>query len=115
MLVPTLIASFSIVFQAHPSKTIRWVVWGMGCVALAAVSLYELVEPTSYLFEAGHIVIVPRMHELPRTPSILLLVFASVAMTVVPCVFISKRATRSPTRSARSSSRPGSSAASART
>jgi eukaryotic-like serine/threonine-protein kinase len=90
VLVPTLLATFTIVLQAHPSRTMRLATWTMGCIALTIVSLVELAQPASYFSVNGAIEIVPRMHELPRTQSIILLLGASLAMTIVPCLFIGR-------------------------
>jgi serine/threonine-protein kinase len=92
VMLPTLVATFCIVLQAHPQRLLRNLTWGMGIVAIAAPMLLELagVLPPSYLFEDGRIVIVPQMHALPRTESIALLLSTSIAMTIVPCVFIGR-------------------------
>jgi hypothetical protein len=90
VLVPTLIATFTIVLQAHPSRTMRLATWAMGCLALIVVSLLELLQPTSYASANGAIQILPRMHELPRDATLLMLLAASLAMTIVPCLFIGR-------------------------
>ena len=71
---------------------IRVVTVVMACVALLTPSVLELVGvlPASYVFEAGRMVIVPQMHELPRVTSTALLVTANLALTIVPCIFIGK-------------------------
>jgi hypothetical protein len=90
VLAPTLLATFTIVLQAHPNTMMRYATWAMGTVALIIIALVELAQPTSYVQIDHAIAILPRMHELPRTGSILLLLFASMAMTIVPCLFIGR-------------------------
>jgi len=92
VLVPTLVATFCIVIQAHPSALVRHYTWAAGALAVAVPILLEafhVVSP-SYAFEAGRIVILPQIHELPRTGTFALLLGASLTMMIVPCVFISK-------------------------
>jgi serine/threonine-protein kinase len=92
ILLPTLVATFCIVLQAHPSRRMRYATWALGVVALVGPVLLEVagVLPASYLFENGTIVIVPQLHELPRTGSLALMLCASLAMMIVPCVFIGR-------------------------
>jgi serine/threonine-protein kinase len=90
ILAPTLIATFTIVLQAHPKALMRNVTWGLSILALIVISTLELIVPTSYRSIDGTFVVLPRMHELPRTESIIVLTVASIAMTIVPCVFIGR-------------------------
>jgi hypothetical protein len=90
VLVPTLLATFTIVLQAHPSRFMRLATWTAACVALTIVAFIELFHPASYAASAGAIVILPRMHELPRTASIILLLGTSLGMTIVPSLFIGR-------------------------
>ena len=90
VLAPTLLATFTVVLQAHPSGLIRRSTWVFGCVALAAVSILELVSPSSYIEVGEALAIMPRAHDLPREGSVMLLLCASLAMTIVPCLFIGR-------------------------
>jgi len=90
MLAPTLLATFTIVLQAHPSGTMRAATWAMGMTAMIAVSVIELVHPASLIQIGDALAVMPRMHDLPRTPSIMLLLTANLAMTIVPCLFIGR-------------------------
>jgi hypothetical protein len=88
MMTPTLVASFAIVMQAHPAGFMRWTALALALIALVVLILSELVAPASYQAIGGGMLIVPRMHELPRTASLLMLLLASVGITTVPCLFI---------------------------
>jgi serine/threonine-protein kinase len=90
MLVPTLLATFTIVIQAHPNRFMRGATWAFGCIALIVVSLIELVWPSSYLQAGEGLLIVPNLHHLPRGASMLLLLSTSLGMTIVPCLFIGR-------------------------
>jgi hypothetical protein len=92
VLVPTLIATFTIVLQAHPQRRMRLATGAMGLVAMVVPMLLELagVLPASYRFADGAMVILPQMHELPAGASIGLLLGTSLAMLIVPCMFIAR-------------------------
>jgi hypothetical protein len=90
VLAPTLLATFTIVLQAHPSGFMRRSTWILGCVVLVAVATLELVNPASYIQVGEALAIMPRTHDLPREGSIMLLLCASLAMTIVPCLFIGR-------------------------
>jgi hypothetical protein len=92
ILVPTLIASYAIVLQAHPARLFRRLALAASLVALSAPILLELagVLPASYAFEGGRWLVEPQMIEFPRLGSQLLLMVTNMAMLVVPCVFIAK-------------------------
>jgi serine/threonine-protein kinase len=90
MMVPTLLATFTIVLQAHPSRLMRGTTWALGCIALITVALVELVHPSSYVSSGTGLLVLPNLHELPRTGSIVLLLTTSLGMTIVPCLFIGR-------------------------
>jgi serine/threonine-protein kinase len=90
MMVPTLLATFTIVIQAHPRRFIRGATWALGCIALTAVSIVELVAPHSYVQAGEGLLILPSLHALPRNASIILLLTTSLGMTIVPCLFIGR-------------------------
>jgi hypothetical protein len=50
----------------------------------------ELVHPASLIQIGDALAVMPRMHDLPRTPSIMLLMCANLAMTIVPSLFIGR-------------------------
>jgi hypothetical protein len=93
MIVGTrIIVAITIVIQAHPHAPIRRAVWALGAIAMVAPVLLELagVLPASYLFANNQIVIVPQMHDLPRTGSIVLLLGAGIGSLIVPSVFVAR-------------------------
>ncbi|MEO7091665.1 MAG: hypothetical protein ABI175_00355 [Polyangiales bacterium] len=92
IMVPTLIATFTIVLQAHPSQLMRVSTIVGAVLAMTVPTLCELagILPPSYLFEGGRMVVVPQMHALPGTGSLALLHLASVMMLTVPCLFIAR-------------------------
>jgi serine/threonine-protein kinase len=90
MMAPTLLATFTIVIQAHPRRFIRGATWALGCIALTVVALVELAVPHSYVQAGDGLLILPSLHELPRNASIILLLTTSLGMTIVPCLFIGR-------------------------
>ena len=88
VLMPTLVAVFTIVIQAHPKLFIRRATYVMASIALIVTSLVELLRPASYQAIDGMLAILPRMHDIPRTESIVLMMLASLAMLIVPSLFI---------------------------
>jgi hypothetical protein len=92
IMMPTLIANYAIVLQAHPSHFFRQVALLIAAIALTVPTLLELlgVLSGSYLFEGGRWIVLPQMIALTRSGTIGLLFAANLAMTVIPCMFISK-------------------------
>jgi hypothetical protein len=92
MLLPQLVIAITIVLQAHPHRSMRWLTLGFAVFALVAPLLLELggLVPASYRFEGGVITVLPQLNELPRDLSIAVLFGASLLTLIVPCVFISK-------------------------
>jgi hypothetical protein len=90
VLTPTLLATFAIVLQAHPSDRMRWIAWIVVSLGIIGVSVAELVHPSAVAASGGNLVIMPHMHDLPRTQSIVLVMLASLGMTTVPCLFIGR-------------------------
>jgi len=90
VLTPTLLATFAIVLQAHPSRRMRLFTWGLAILALVVVTVAELVYPSAVLQTGDTLVLVPHLHGIPRDASIVLVLFASVAMMSVPSMFIGR-------------------------
>jgi len=92
VLVPTMIATFSIVLQAHPERVMRVATLTLAVIAIAAPVVLEWVGviPQSWTFHPEGILIVPHMVELPRGGTIGLLLVGSIAMMVVPCIFMAR-------------------------
>jgi len=61
-------------------------------VAMLAPVLLELagILPVSYLFANNQIVVVPQLHDLPRTGSIVLLLGAGIGSLIVPSLFVAR-------------------------
>jgi hypothetical protein len=59
-------------------------------LGIIGVSVAELVHPSAVAASGGNLVIMPHMHDLPRTQSIVLVMLASLGMTTVPCLFIGR-------------------------
>jgi serine/threonine-protein kinase len=92
VLTPTMIASYTISLQSHPTGWLRRYTLIMGSVAIVLPLALELVGvlPSSYRFEHGTMVIVPQVIELPQVGSLVLLVSSTLAMTVIPSFFIAR-------------------------
>ena len=92
ILMPTLIATYVVVLQAHPSQAMRRYGLAIATLAIAAPVLLELAGalPTSYLFEGDRWVVLPQMLELPKTGTLVFLTLANIGMVNVPGLFIAK-------------------------
>ena len=92
VLMPTMVATYTIVLQAHPSGQFRRVSAALAVVALALPVILEVVGvlPTAYVFEHGTWTILPQIIELPPRATLTFLTLANIAMVVVPCMFISR-------------------------
>lgn len=92
VLMPTMVATYTIVLQAHPSGRFRLVSALLAVVALALPVILEVVGvlPTAYVFEHGTWTILPQIIELPPRATVTFLTLANIAMVVVPCMFISR-------------------------
>jgi eukaryotic-like serine/threonine-protein kinase len=91
MIMPSLLATWAIVLQAHPYRVMR--VFGLATSAfciVAPVVLEQLgVLPASYNFDGGFAVI-PQMVEFPETATLAFLTLASVAITLVPAMSVGR-------------------------
>jgi hypothetical protein len=92
VLMPTMVATYTIVLQAHPSGRFRMVSALLAVAALAVPVILEAtgVLPTAYVFEHGTWTILPQIIELPPRATVTFLTLANIAMVVVPCMFISR-------------------------
>jgi serine/threonine-protein kinase len=91
ILTPTLIGTFTIVLMTHPHSRARRVGFISSAIALVLPMLLELTGllPHSYAFENDVMIVKPQLMALSGIPTSVFLVFASLAMTAVPCLFIS--------------------------
>ena len=92
VLMPTLIATYVIVLQAHPARSMRRFGIVIATLAIALPVLLELggILPSSYLFDNDRWVILPQMLALPKTGTLVLLTLANIGMVNVPGLFIAK-------------------------
>jgi eukaryotic-like serine/threonine-protein kinase len=92
IMMPTLVATYAIVLQAHPSHWFRQLSLLVGALAQTVPTVLELIGviPRSYLFEGGRWIVLPQMIALPQGGTIGLLFAANLAMMVIPCMFIAK-------------------------
>lgn len=92
VLAPLMITIFVIVMQAHPARWFRRISWILGVVALVVPMLLELagILPASYVFADGRMQILPQIHELPQTGTIVMLLTAYVASLLIPGIFIGR-------------------------
>jgi serine/threonine-protein kinase len=91
VLMPTMIASYAIVLQAHPWGRYRTFGLFAGITAMLVPYLLERagVLPDSYGFAGGVWFARPQMVALDNLTEWFLLI-ANIAMLIVPCLFISK-------------------------
>lgn len=91
VLMPTLIASYAIVLQAHPWGAYRTFGLYAGITAMLVPQLLEVIGvlPDSYGFAAGTWFVRPQMVGLNSITEWCLLI-ANIAITIVPCLFIAK-------------------------
>jgi serine/threonine-protein kinase len=92
ILVPTIVATYAVVMQAHPGRAFRRFALVAAPIALVVPVALELagVLPASYRFVDGTWVVVPQLIGLPAAGTIALLVVANIAAVIVPALFISR-------------------------
>ncbi|HUS29569.1 MAG TPA: serine/threonine-protein kinase [Kofleriaceae bacterium] len=92
VLLPTLICTYAIVLQAHPTRMMRIAGAVIATIAITVPALLEWMGalPASYRFEDGAWKIVPQLVDLPKTGTNVFLIAANLAMIIVPCLFIAK-------------------------
>jgi eukaryotic-like serine/threonine-protein kinase len=92
VLGPTLIATYTLTIQIHPSRTMRRVVVVLAIVAMALPMVLELagVLPSSYEFVDGRFEIVPQMLAFPKAGSIALLIGGSAVSMLLPAMFLGR-------------------------
>jgi serine/threonine-protein kinase len=92
ILVPSLIATNTIAFVAFSDRHNRA---RMVAVAIAALIVPILLQetgwtPSSYLFSSSGMLVIPQVAELPRVPTLLVLVAANVMVVVTPSLLIAR-------------------------
>lgn len=88
--MPTMLATWAIVTQAHPDPGIRRFGLALALVAMVLPVVLELagVIPTSYWFEDGIFMVLPQMTELSANVTIPFLTIAHVAIAIMPAAFV---------------------------
>ncbi len=92
ILVPTLLATWAIVVQAHPERSLR--IAGL-VFSLLAISIPVILEgigvlPPSYVFPGDGFFVVPQMNALPAWYVLSFLGVANVLMAVMPALFVGR-------------------------
>jgi serine/threonine protein kinase len=92
VLMPTMIATYAIVLQAHPSGTFRRVTAVLAVITMLVPVVLEVggIIPSAYTFEAGRWIIESHILQLPRAGTLTFLTLANMAMVIVPCFFIAR-------------------------
>jgi hypothetical protein len=92
VLTPTMVATYTIVLQAHPGRTIRRIALAIGTATMILPVLLEAIGvlPSSYGFGPNGVTIHPQMVELTPLGTTAILLGGSLAMMLVPCVFIAR-------------------------
>lgn len=92
ILMPTIIAAFAIVSQAHPDRVIRAFCLVASALAIIAPTLLELggLLPRSVSFTVEGLRVLPQMTELPKTATLLFVIVANACIAVVPALFIGR-------------------------
>ncbi|NVB79241.1 MAG: protein kinase [Kofleriaceae bacterium] len=92
ILMPTIIASFAIVSQAHPDRVIRAFCLVGAASSIILPTLLELAGllPRSVTFSTDGLRVLPQMTELPETATLLFVIVANACVAVVPALFIGR-------------------------
>jgi eukaryotic-like serine/threonine-protein kinase len=92
ILVPTILATNTIVLQTHPKRRLRRysAACGVAFMLLAIAVEWTHLLPSSYVFEGGIWQVVPQLVELPRIGTFVFMTFACVGMILVPSAFIAR-------------------------
>jgi hypothetical protein len=89
--MPAVLATWAIVMQAHPHRSMRWfgLVASSGAIVLPVLLESAGILPTSYSFDHGFSV-VPQLVAFPQEETLVFLTIASVAITVVPALSVAR-------------------------
>lgn len=92
LLVPALIGVYTVVVHTHPARAMRWFGATAGVLALVAPFALEAlgVLPRSYTFTDDAMIVHPQMLTLKETPITLLVLLASVAITLLPALYVGR-------------------------
>jgi len=92
LLVPTLIATWAILIQAHPDAGVRrtGLVTSMSVIVVPLVLELAGWFPGSYAFLDEGFLVVPQMTELPRWYVLAFLGVGNVATAVIPALFVGR-------------------------
>jgi len=91
VMMPTLIVTYAITLQVHPDRTFRRLTLVALGVCVAVPAMLELlgVVAGSYAFD-GRWIIEPRLIELPRTGTYVMITLANLGMLVLPALLIAR-------------------------
>ncbi|MBA3452061.1 MAG: serine/threonine protein kinase [Deltaproteobacteria bacterium] len=92
ILVPTILATWAIVVQAHPERRIRMSGLVMGLIAITAPLVLEWVGilSHSYLFPGDGFFVLPQMNALPAWFVLVFLGAGNILMAVLPALFVGR-------------------------
>ncbi len=92
ILVPTVLATWAIVVQAHPERGLRRVGLTLAMLAIIAPLVLEWLEilPSSYLFSGEGFFVMPQLNTLPQWFVFGFLSVANLLMAVLPAVFVGR-------------------------
>ncbi|HEY5937641.1 MAG TPA: serine/threonine-protein kinase [Kofleriaceae bacterium] len=92
LVVPSLLATWAVVMQAHPDRTMRVIGLIGPTVGMMIPVVLELagVLPSSYLFEGDGFRVVPQLAELPQWFVLGFVGLGSVGIAVMPALFIAR-------------------------
>ncbi len=88
ILVPSLVATNSIFFVLHsrPGQRLVIIIAGVAAVMLPFVAELVGIVPPSYVYDAGHMLVVPRVMAIDATKTTALLAILHVVLAIVPTV-----------------------------
>ncbi len=92
ILVPTILTAWAIVSQVHPDLFMRRFGLATAAVALVIPVGLELlgVVPPSYVLDGNNIVVLSQLSAFPPTLTLAFLCVASLAISVVPALFVAR-------------------------
>jgi eukaryotic-like serine/threonine-protein kinase len=92
VLVPGWACQNTLVFAMYGRATTRFTIVGIGTLAIIVPLMLELagIVPPSFVFEHGRLTLLPRLVDIPPTPTLLLLVIGNIAMVLVPALIVGR-------------------------
>ena len=92
VMMPTILAAFAIVAQAHPDRVMRvfCLVAAASSIALPVVLEVAGVLPASLAFTGEGLLVLPQMTALPEAATLVFVVLANAGVAIVPAVFVAR-------------------------